>query len=332
MQVNSVVVSVCMITYNHEKYIAQAIEGVLSQVADFEIELIIANDCSPDKTDQIVQNFISSHPKGSWIKYHKHEPNIGMMANARFISNQCTGKYIAVCEGDDYWTDPYKLQKQVDILETNLNYSASFHTVSCLDVASGVFNSSPILQKDCFTLEDVTKSNFIHTCSILYRQSFVVEKYDVIFNLPVGDYPLFIYLSASGPIHYYKEVMSVYRYHSQGAWGGSSQEKRFLNLLTVAEHFISVFEIENCNSIVLLNLNSLKQYCLLELLKEFVLIKDYHKIEDLLNKYSIGLFAAEMNKAVANLMRDKDNRYDNLLHSKKMKLANFILNPFSIVR
>ena len=78
-------VSVCMITYGQEKYIREAIEGVLMQECDFEVELILSNDCSPDRTDEIIQDIIKNHPKGCWIKYFKHESNIGMMPNFIFV-------------------------------------------------------------------------------------------------------------------------------------------------------------------------------------------------------------------------------------------------------
>lgn len=116
-------VSVCMITYGHEAFIAQAINGVFIQETNFDIELIIANDCSPDATDTVVQKILDTHPKAHIIKYTKHPKNIGMMPNFVYALSQCQGDYIAICEGDDYWTDPQKLQKQVDFLETNHDYS-----------------------------------------------------------------------------------------------------------------------------------------------------------------------------------------------------------------
>lgn len=118
-----VLVSVVMITYGHEKYIRQAIEGVLMQQGDFDLELVIANDCSPDNTDAVVQDVLSHHSNAHWIRYVRHEKNIGMMPNFIFALQQAKGKYIALCEGDDYWTDPCKLQKQVDFLEANPDYS-----------------------------------------------------------------------------------------------------------------------------------------------------------------------------------------------------------------
>ena len=112
-------VSVVMITYGHENYIEQAIKGVLMQECDFQYELIIANDCSPDNTDRIVQKIIDNTNNADRIKYVRHTVNKGMTANFLWTLQQASGKYIAICEGDDYWTDPLKLQKQVDLLEVN---------------------------------------------------------------------------------------------------------------------------------------------------------------------------------------------------------------------
>lgn len=116
-------VSVCMITYNHEKYIAEAIEGVLMQEVNFPIELIIVDDCSPDKTESIVNGIIKSHPNGAIIRYFRNKVNIGVSKNFLFSLSLAQGKFIALCEGDDQWISPHKLQNQVDFLENNKNFS-----------------------------------------------------------------------------------------------------------------------------------------------------------------------------------------------------------------
>lgn len=116
-------VSVIMITYQHEAFITEAIEGVLMQEVDFPVELIIADDCSPDRTAEIVIRYRDTHPKGHWIQYTRHTKNKGMTPNFSWALKVAKGQFIAFCEGDDYWTDPYKLQKQVDFLEGNKNYS-----------------------------------------------------------------------------------------------------------------------------------------------------------------------------------------------------------------
>ena len=109
-------VSVCMITYGHEKYIREAIDGVFMQETNFEIELIIADDASPDGTKEIIASICKNHPKGNSIKYFRQDSNIGMMPNFVFALTKSEGEYVAVCEGDDYWIDSLKLQKQVDFV------------------------------------------------------------------------------------------------------------------------------------------------------------------------------------------------------------------------
>lgn len=121
MESSEVLVSVFMITYNHENYIEHAIEGVLMQKTSFPIELIIGEDCSTDNTRKIVREYEGRYTE--IIKAQYPEKNRGMNNNFLTVLQSARGKYIALCEGDDYWTDPLKLQKQVDFLEANPEYS-----------------------------------------------------------------------------------------------------------------------------------------------------------------------------------------------------------------
>ena len=117
--------SIVTITYNHEPFIAKTIEGVLMQQVNFRIELIIAEDCSTDGTRAICQQYAEQYP--ALIRLITSESNVGAIANERRAMQAARGKYIAFCEGDDYWTDPLKLQKQVDFLESHPDYSVTFH-------------------------------------------------------------------------------------------------------------------------------------------------------------------------------------------------------------
>src|SRR5664280_1048957 len=130
MQNNNTMVSVNMITYNHESYIVKAIEGVLKQKCNFKIELIIGEDCSTDNTAEIVKIYAQKYPE--IIKARCNVLNMGMMTNAVKNLSECAGKYVAICEGDDYWTDPYKLQKQVDFLEANTDFVISHHNMKVI--------------------------------------------------------------------------------------------------------------------------------------------------------------------------------------------------------
>jgi glycosyltransferase involved in cell wall biosynthesis len=114
---NNPLVSVCMVTYNHENYIAQAIEGVLQQQTTFPIELVVGEDCSTDRTREIVLKYQKKYP--SIIRVITSERNVGARKNVYRTGKACRGKYIAICEGDDYWHVPHKLQKQLDYMESH---------------------------------------------------------------------------------------------------------------------------------------------------------------------------------------------------------------------
>lgn len=209
------VISVCMITYGHEKYIREAIEGVLIQKCDFEVELIIANDCSPDNTNSIIENILENHPEKISVKYFNHDKNLGMMPNFIFALQQCSGKYIALCEGDDYWTDHLKLQKQVDFLEANSDYVLCFHQVDILKLDGEIVEDFITKVPDDYeTIESlVTFGNYIHTPSVVFRN--VIKEFPFEFQLsPIGDYFLYIMLAEYGKIKYLNEKMAIYRFES----------------------------------------------------------------------------------------------------------------------
>lgn len=210
---NTPKVSVCMITYGHEKYIREAIEGVLMQECDFEVELIVANDCSPDNTDAVIQDIIKNHPRGSWIKYFNHSENLGMMPNFIFALKQCKGEYIALCEGDDYWTDKFKLIKQVDFLDSNSDYVLSFHPVKILKVDGSLVDDFITNLPENYELYETLaiKGNYIHTPSVVYRN--VIKEYPFEFQItPVGDYFLYLMLAPFGKLKIMDQIMGVYRY------------------------------------------------------------------------------------------------------------------------
>lgn len=224
--------SICTITYGHEKFISQTIESVLNQITDFDIEFIIANDNSPDETDRIVKEYICNHPKGSLIKYIKHKKNLGMMPNFVFALQQCKGKYIALCEGDDYWTDSLKLQKQVDFLETNVEYSGCAHQSMIL-----INNTeSHVFKKD--VPEDLTVNNLIegrlfHTASVVFRKS-VLDSMGKMPNVHSGDRLINLSMAISGKIRFFDECMGIYRIHNSGASSNSDIKQMLLDLNSIA--------------------------------------------------------------------------------------------------
>ena len=222
-------VSVCMITYNHEKYIDRAIQGVLEQDCEYKIELVISNDASTDTTHYRILEAIRGNSSKIKIRYINNSENIGMMANFIQAIKECKGRYIALCEGDDYWIDSYKLQKQVDFLEANTNYAVSFHKVKILK-GDKLFRDSVIeeryenIKKYPATVFDLLKhGNFMHTASVVFRNN--IRHFPMEFKYsPVGDYFLHIINSQYGDIHRINEVMGVYR-EGVGIYSTLSPEK-----------------------------------------------------------------------------------------------------------
>ncbi|WP_208610269.1 glycosyltransferase family 2 protein [Flavobacterium phragmitis] len=206
-----------MITYGHEKYIRQAIEGVLMQECNFEVELIISNDCSPDKTDEIIQDILKNHPRKSWIKYFSHETNLGIMPNLFFSLKHCSGKYIAMCEGDDYWITVDKLKKQIDILENNENGGIVYsHTKQYIE-KTGQFLELPerVVKNEEHIIPEMLKSKFIEFASTVFRKKIldkvIITLREELKGKVIGDTRILLETVYRSKLYYLNEVTSVYR-------------------------------------------------------------------------------------------------------------------------
>jgi len=259
-------VSVVMITYGHEMFIEEAINSVLMQECDFNIELIVANDASPDNTDFVIQNILKSHHRASIIHYIKHDKNMGMMPNFIFSLQQSKSKYIALCEGDDYWTDLLKLQKQVDFLKNNPDFGICFHRANLLQ--KGTLNLHQIpkeFENKSFDYIELLKHyNFITTASVVFRkpESFCFPNWFL--NLPFGDMGLYKLVSKSRKIYCLPEIMSVYRIHDNGIWSGIKQiesKKVYLNFYRIIYQALNKEEkkvIKNKISLIKVEIANLK--------------------------------------------------------------------------
>jgi|GEM_PF-542544 len=221
-------VSVAMITYNHERFIAQAIESVLMQETDFPVELVIGEDCSTDGTRAIVQEYAARYPDKVKALLHPH--NLGPAHspgknNLVSVLKACTGKYIALLEGDDYWTDPHKLQKQMEFLEAHPECSLCFHNVKMVyeNLSRPTRDYCPPDQKVISTLEDLLERNLIPTCSVMYRWGLVKELPEWFFRLRMGDWPLHVLHAQHGKIGYVDGVMGAYRIHTDSLYSQSNK-------------------------------------------------------------------------------------------------------------
>jgi len=232
----SVKVSVAMITYNHGNFIAQAVESILMQVVNFDYEIIIGEDCSTDETRNVVIEYRNRFPHR--IKLLLHDKNVGLMQNFIQTIEACRGQYVALCEGDDYWTSPYKLQRQVDFLESHPEYAMCFHnaTVICEDGSEEPQLYCPVDQKIISTLEDLILENFIPTCSVVFRSGLFSRFPNWCYNLRIGDWPLHIFNARCGKIRYLNEIMGVYRIHSGGVWSSMIETKRYKEIIMMLDY------------------------------------------------------------------------------------------------
>jgi hypothetical protein len=222
--------SVMLITYNHEAFIAQALESILAQRVNFDFEIVVGEDCTTDRTRDILIDFHTRNP-GRIVPLIR-DRNLGMMLNLGKTLSACRGKYVALIEGDDYWTCVDKLQKQVDFLDTHPEYSICCHRVRILNemggehiqersgaAKTGIF---PSRQGGTYTIEDLLAENFIMTCTAMYRNSAVGALPSWFFELQLGDWPLCALAARSGPIYLMNEVMAVYRVHTGGVWSSQT--------------------------------------------------------------------------------------------------------------
>ena len=215
----SPVVSVCCITYNHETYIHKTIEGFLMQKTTFPFEIIIHDDASTDKTAEIVREYEKKHPDVIFpIFQTENQYSKGLRGIAlRFAYPKARGKYISFCEGDDYWTDPLKIQKQVDFLENNTAYGLVYTNYQTLFDDSGkiiVRNYDPKIP-DGEIYHKYLTSSFIGTLTVMARsdliKEYVVKFQEILKTWPMGDRPLWLYISTKSKCGFLEDYTAVYR-------------------------------------------------------------------------------------------------------------------------
>lgn len=229
-------VSVCMITYNHENYIEEAILSVLSQTTTFDIELIIGNDCSTDETHSVIEKIINTHPEGVLIKYFNHQKNLGIAQNFHFVLKQAKGDYIAILEGDDYWLDTKKLQKQVDFLDQNEDYNLISNEVKEFEQHTNQFIQKPTLKNSyTVTYSDILEKSHTHTCTLLIRNRLPEVMPQLFFKEIGSDRSLcLLILGLQGKGLISNDITAVYRLHSKSITridGNTGTLKNLNNLL-----------------------------------------------------------------------------------------------------
>ncbi len=209
--------SVLVITYNHERFIRQALDSVLAQQTEFEFEILISEDCSTDATRQIVQEYAKAHP--AKIRLLLSEQNICSPFVVERGIKAARGEFIALLEGDDYWTSPEKLQKQITLMERHPECVLSWHTSDVVDADGNWLDTF----RNPFSLIAHTIEDFLahepeaFTASVIIRNS-IPEIPEWYRSCPGGDYPLWVIALQYGTAEYLDEVLSAYRVHSGGYW------------------------------------------------------------------------------------------------------------------
>ena len=238
-------VSICCTTYNHKQYLAQAIDSFLAQITDFETEILVHDDLSTDGTTEILKEYAAKYPDRIFPLYEtENQYSKGIPISETFNFPRARGKYIAMCEGDDYWCDPNKLQKQIDAMEADPGCTFSFTNATIHDV-SGEKPDRPFLpyyeseqaffagHDAVYSLSDIARLSFIPTASFVFRtdalrslpESFLARRCDH------GDLRMKLYLTAAGHARYINIAGSVYRENVAGSafqvWKSEDRAKLF---------------------------------------------------------------------------------------------------------
>lgn len=217
---NRVLVSVCCITYNHSKYIEECLDGFLIQKCDFDLEFLIHDDASTDDTQEIIRNKVGSDSR---FKLYFRSENLKSTGKAIFpiLFKEAKGKYIAMCEGDDYWTDSYKLQKQVEFLEKNEDYILTYHNIDTNTLKISALQTKHNFE---FSLKDSLNLKQGATLSGVFRNIFRERSLPFFYSkLHSGDWGLEIVLMTMGKGYYIGESMGYYRSLPEGL----SESKKF---------------------------------------------------------------------------------------------------------
>lgn len=247
---NNPKVSIICITYNHGSFIERTLEGFVSQKTHFAFEAIVADDFSNDDSRSIIAQYAEKYPE--IIKPIFREKNIGSLPNYVDALSRAEGEYLAICDGDDYWIDEFKLQKQVDFLDQNLDCSMCCHPFLQTYIDKSVkdkvitpwdFVSSNVKQRGYLTINDLFPVNPIGSLTVMYRWSLRNKIPDWMKNYHIGDLVLHLLHADKGKIGVIDDVMAVYQRHVNGIWfGNETKEKQrsfaveYANLLTDLDH------------------------------------------------------------------------------------------------
>ena len=257
---SKLLVSVCCITYNHEKFLAQCIESVLMQEGDFELEFVIGEDCSTDRTREVLKAYELKYPE--IIRPIYYSVNQGAIKNSLTALASCSGKYIALVEGDDYWIDPLKIQKQLDFMEANAEFSMCFTDAEVVNDTGIEFEPMfADVKRDILSMEDFVISDkvFAPTATLFFRN--ILPKPAPTFQTVAtnGDIAIHLLLADLGKVKYIRGKTAVYRHHFGGVTKSDEHKAR------VDERLFKLYV--DANEYFEFKYDSIFRRCLLEMSK-----------------------------------------------------------------
>ena len=341
IEVANPLVSILCVTYNHKDYIAQALDSFLMQKTNFKFQIIVGDDCSTDGTTDILKEYAKKYP--DIIKPIFREKNIGrdrnlLATNALDIYSNAKTPYIAMCDGDDYWIDENKLQKQVDFLETHPDYSICFHPVKVVyegfdfEKTDEIYPTQKMI-KSGTTFELLLKTNLIQTTSVVYRWMFnQTNTRQYFLDISPGDWFISLLHAKEGKIKMLPEIMAVYRRHPQGVWSDSikSFDKLILSWgLHLANFYYSVYKnITNSSQAYLQDmfLPNLKS-----IINTYYHNKKFKELQTIEERYPTYLDMISLDEKFDERLDKFKTKYKKYKKLSRIALAVIIVQMFVIV-
>lgn len=251
-------VSVCVQTYQHVNFIRQCLDGILMQITDFPFEILLGDDESNDGTREVCIEYAQKYPEKIRLFLHKRENNVKVDGKStgrfNFFNNvlNAKGKYLAICEGDDYWTSSDKLQKQVEFLENNLNYSLCCHDYKIFNMTDGSLIDNKeakileiISEENCeIDLNNWTEPYLLKTCAIVFRKD-MLDYSIFVKSKRFSDIYLFTSLLDKGPGKFLNETMGVYRISNIGIWSLQSESNKIIRIARSGYELNNLFKRKN---------------------------------------------------------------------------------------
>lgn len=314
-------VSVRLMTYNHEPFIRQAMDGIMMQRTDFLVEVVVGDDFSSDRTLEIIKEYrdlehirIKILNRTIGDDYWNERQVKGRIYNFVNILENCTGDFIAILDGDDYWTDPLKLQKQVALLESNPDVVISFHNISI--TSNGKMKRAKLMDLfsgNFFSIDDLAIAGItIPTLSVVFRNKITDDVLEVLSRAPTGDIPLWLLLTKDGGrLHYDNEIMAVYRIHEGGIWSGKKTRERMM-MLNESIQTVKPCVDDKIQKLLELQCNKLYENALIDCVDDEILFREmYLKYSKKIDNQLIEFFRSEIkSRALLNeLNQIKKSKY-----------------------